>query len=109
MLPLAMPLAFQLDIPMAVCIGAVISGGIFGDHCSPISDTTILSSTGAGCDHKDHNKTQIPIALFNGIITFATLLVTSFINFKFSILFAIVFMVLGVFLFNKMKLKTSNN
>src|SRR5699024_7416434 len=53
MLPLAMPLAFQLDIPMAVCIGAVISGGIFGDHCSPISDTTILSSTGAGCDHKD--------------------------------------------------------
>lgn len=109
MLPLAMPLAFQLDIPMAVCIGAVISGGIFGDHCSPISDTTILSSTGAGCDHKDHNKTQIPITLFNGIITFATLLVTSLINFKFSILFAIVFMVLGVFLFNKMKLKTSNN
>ena len=48
-------------------IGAVLSGGLFGDHCSPISDTTILSSTGAGCTHLDHVKTQLPYALFNGL------------------------------------------
>jgi len=51
---------------MYVAIGAVLSGGLFGDHCSPISDTTILSATGAGCSQIDHVKTQIPYALFNG-------------------------------------------
>jgi Na+/H+ antiporter NhaC len=44
-------------------LAAVMSGSVFGDHCSPISDTTILSSTGAGCNHIDHVATQIPYAL----------------------------------------------
>jgi Na+/H+ antiporter NhaC len=46
-----------------VCIGAVLDGAIFGDHCSPISDTTILSSTAAGSDHMDHVATQVPYAV----------------------------------------------
>ena len=58
-------MAYQFDAPMTVCIGAVLSGGLFGDHCSPISDTTILSATGAGCSQLDHVKTQLPYALFN--------------------------------------------
>ncbi|MCF6318671.1 MAG: sodium:proton exchanger [Proteobacteria bacterium] len=66
MFPLIIPMAYQLDAPMYVCIGAVLSGGLFGDHCSPISDTTILSATGAGCTQIDHVKTQLPYALFNG-------------------------------------------
>lgn len=45
------------------CIAAVMSGSIFGDHCSPVTDTTILSSLGAGCDNMDHVKTQLPYAL----------------------------------------------
>ena len=45
-----------------VTIGAVLDGSIFGDHCSPISDTTILSSTAAGSDHMDHVLTQVPYA-----------------------------------------------
>ena len=53
MLPLAIPMADGLDAPMLVSIGAVLSGGLFGDHCSPISDSTILASTGAGCDHRN--------------------------------------------------------
>ena len=67
MLPIAIPMAVSLDAHLLVCIGAVLSGGIFGDHCSPISDTTILSSTGAGADHIDHVKTQFPYALLNAI------------------------------------------
>ena len=51
------------EIALPVSIGAVLAGGLFGDHASPISDTTILSSTGAGCDHIDHVRTQLPYAL----------------------------------------------
>jgi len=50
-------------------IGAVLAGAIFGDHCSPISDTTIISSAAAGCDHLDHVSTQLPYALTVGIIS----------------------------------------
>jgi len=47
---------------------AVLDGSIFGDHCSPISDTTVLSSIAAGCDHLDHVKTQIPYATATMIV-----------------------------------------
>ena len=50
-------------------IAAVMGGGCFGDHCSPLSDTTILSSLGAGSDHVDHVKTQMPYALTVAVIT----------------------------------------
>ena len=49
--------------------GAVLTGAIFGDHCSPISDTTILSSMGSACDHMDHTNTQMVYALTVGVIT----------------------------------------
>ena len=48
---------------MGRAIGVVLSGGIFGDHCSPISDTTVMSSMGSSCDHIDHVSTQLPYAL----------------------------------------------
>ncbi len=63
LLPLVIPLAHSLEIALPVSIGAVLAGGLFGDHASPISDTTILSSTGAGSDHIDHVRTQLPYAL----------------------------------------------
>lgn len=50
-------------VMVIMTIGAVLDGAIFGDHCSPISDTTILSSTAAGSDHMDHVKTQAPYAI----------------------------------------------
>src|SRR5690606_29970062 len=49
-------------------LSAVLAGAVFGDHCSPISDTTILSSTGAGSNHMDHVLTQIPYALTAAVI-----------------------------------------
>ena len=48
--------------------GAVLAGAIFGDHCSPISDTTVLSSRASGCDHLAHVKTQMPYAMLVGLI-----------------------------------------
>ena len=49
-------------------ISSVLAGAIFGDHCSPISDTTVLSSTAAACDHLDHVKTQMPYALLVAVL-----------------------------------------
>jgi len=73
MIPIAMPVAAAMDMSLSLAIAAVLSGGIFGDHCSPISDTTILSSAGSSCDHIDHVRTQLPYALSagtSGIIAF---------------------------------------
>jgi Na+/H+ antiporter NhaC len=69
MLPIVIPMAHALGAPIHASIGAVLSGGLFGDHASPISDTTILSSMGAACDHIDHVKTQLPYALLNAGIS----------------------------------------
>ena len=72
LMPLAIPLAHAInpDITYIVMsISAVLTGAIFGDHCSPISDTTILSSMGAGCDHIEHVKTQMWYSIFVAIIT----------------------------------------
>ena len=66
-MPIALPMANAMGIPLTLAIGAVVSGGLFGDHCSPISDTTIQSSTSACCDHLQHVKTQLPYALTVGI------------------------------------------
>lgn len=72
LMPLAIPLAYAVSPDMGyvtVCTSAVLTGAIFGDHCSPISDTTILSSMGAGCNHIDHVSTQIVYSLFVAGIT----------------------------------------
>ncbi|MDG3087684.1 Na+/H+ antiporter NhaC family protein [Vibrio hannami] len=64
MLPIAGDMAGATDLAMMLpMLGAVLAGSVFGDHCSPISDTTILSSTGARCNHIDHVATQLPYAL----------------------------------------------
>jgi tetracycline resistance efflux pump len=70
MLPIAVPLAVGLDAPVALAMGAVISGGVFGDHCSPISDTTIISSMASGCEVGEHVKTQLPYALISALFAF---------------------------------------
>lgn len=72
LMPLAIPLAHSINPEISFIVisaSAVLTGAIFGDHCSPISDTTILSSMGAGCNHIDHVKTQMPYALFVASIT----------------------------------------
>ena len=71
LMPLAIPLAYAM-VPdqgyVLMNVGAVLTGAIFGDHCSPISDTTILSSMGTACDHIDHTRTQLFYAITVGAI-----------------------------------------
>lgn len=73
--PLVIPAAHGVEAPLAVVVAAVLSGGLFGDHCSPISETTILSSTGAGCNQFEHFRTQLPYALLNGGLAFFIFLI----------------------------------
>ena len=68
LIPTAIPIAFKLDgntygLTTMICLGAVLDGSIFGDHCSPISDTTIMSSIASSCDHIHHVRTQLPYSL----------------------------------------------
>ncbi|PTP43275.1 Na+/H+ antiporter NhaC family protein [Vibrio splendidus] len=90
MMPLVIPTAIAIDAPLLVAIGAVLSGGLFGDHCSPISETTILSSTGAGCDQFEHFKTQLPYALMNGSIALVSFVVAGFTGSAWVVLGALV-------------------
>ena len=69
MIPIAVPIAVYTDASLSLSIAAVLSGSVFGDHCSPISDTTIVSSMASACDHIDHVRTQIPYAIFIALIS----------------------------------------
>ncbi len=75
LMPLAIPLANSVSSGdkglIIATIAAVLTGAIFGDHCSPISDTTILSSMGAGCDHIDHVRTQMLYAVVVAVVSVA--------------------------------------
>ena len=69
-MPIIIPIAAQVSAAsgdvsplMLACMGSVLTGAVFGDHCSPISDTTILSSSASGSDHIDHVRTQMPYAI----------------------------------------------
>uniref|UniRef100_Q0I2J7 Transporter, NhaC family n=1 Tax=Histophilus somni (strain 129Pt) TaxID=205914 RepID=Q0I2J7_HISS1 len=79
MLPIAAEIASnaapELMLP---CLSAVMAGAVCGDHCSPVSDTTILSSTGAKCNHMDHVTTQLPYALTLAVATIVGYLVVGF-------------------------------
>ena len=86
MLPLAADMVMVAEPGLLLpCLSAVLAGAVFGDHCSPISDTTILSSTGASCHHIDHVMTQLPYALF---IAVASLLAYLLIGLSGSLLLA---------------------
>jgi Na+/H+ antiporter NhaC len=69
LVPIAVPIAQQSGLPIEFLVAAVLGGGVFGDHASPISDTTVVASIASGCDHFEHVKTQLPYALFGAVIT----------------------------------------
>jgi Na+/H+ antiporter NhaC len=66
LIPIGVPIIQVMGLPPELIIGAILGGGIFGDHCSPISDTTAVSSIASGCDLLEHVKTQLPYALVAG-------------------------------------------
>ena len=72
LIPITMAI-FPLDDPMGIiCISASMAGAVCGDHCSPISDTTIMASAGAQCDHVNHVSTQLPYAIACAVISFVS-------------------------------------
>ncbi|MDE1241959.1 Na+/H+ antiporter NhaC family protein [Vibrio aestuarianus] len=102
MLPIAGDMAGATDIALMLpMLSAVLAGSVFGDHCSPISDTTILSSTGARCNHIDHVSTQLPYALATALVScvgFVVLGMTASVLISFSaasVAFVIVCLVLA--------------
>jgi Na+/H+ antiporter NhaC len=75
LIPLGMPLAISLDLPPSFLLAAILGGGVFGDHCSPISDTTAVSAIASGCDLLEHVRTQLPYALVGGAVALLMYLV----------------------------------
>jgi tetracycline resistance efflux pump len=97
LLPIAGDITGAIDIHLLLpALAAVLAGAVFGDHCSPISDTTILSSTGAGCNHIDHVVTQLPYAISSAIIAAIGYLVLGFTESTLLSL-AVVAVMLGLF------------
>jgi len=80
MIPLAMQIAVSLDLNSSLFLAAVLSGSVFGDHASPISDTTVVASMASATDHIDHVRTQLPYALISAsFAAFGFLLVSMFL------------------------------
>lgn len=79
LIPIGVPMIHTLGLPPSLVLGAILGGGVFGDHCSPISDSTVVSSLAAGCSLLDHVKTQLPYALVVGTVSFGLYIVASLI------------------------------
>lgn len=96
LMPIAIPVAAQLGAPIHVTIGAVLSGGMFGDHTSPISDTTILSSMASECVHAEHVNTQIPYAAVAGCVSLIAFVVSGYYPYGWIVIPAIVLQAVAV-------------
>ncbi len=79
LIPLGMPLAVTLELHPSLLLAAILGGGVFGDHCSPISDTTAVSAIASGCDLLEHVRTQLPYALAGGMIALAMYLIAGLV------------------------------
>ncbi len=87
---------FAMDNPLAiVCISACMAGAVCGDHCSPISDTTIMASAGAQCDHVNHVSTQLPYAMTAAGVSFVSYIIAGFVPNAFIALPIAVALMLG--------------
>ena len=76
---IALPMAFDMGISIPLVAGAMFGGSIFGDHCSPISDTTIMTCATTGCDIIDHVKTQAPYCIAMAVISFVLYVIFGFV------------------------------
>lgn len=89
------------EIPkmVIICISACLAGAVCGDHCSPISDTTIMASTGAQCDHVNHVSTQLPYALTVAAVCVVGYIISGFVQNAFAVLGLSIVLMLAVLLF----------
>jgi Na+/H+ antiporter NhaC len=96
LMALAVPVANNIGASMYLTIAAVLSGGLFGDHTSPISDTTLLASIGADCAHIDHVTTQFYYAMLTGSVAFLTFLLAGFFTNPFIIIPAVIVLFIAI-------------
>ena len=96
LMAIAVPVGFQLDASMTLTIAAVLSGGLFGDHCSPISDTTVLASVGADCPHLNHVTTQGAYAGLTGAVTIIAYWMAGFFQSPLVLIIAILILFIAV-------------
>ncbi len=90
---------FPMDNPLSiVCISACMAGAVCGDHCSPISDTTIMASAGAQCDHVNHVSTQLPYAITAAVVSCVSYIVAGFIPNTFIALPIAIVLMIGTLL-----------
>ncbi len=101
LLPIGIPMSLHLGSPMLVTIASIISGGLFGDHCSPLSDTTILASMGAACDHIDHFRTQFPYALLAAAVSAVLFAIAGFVQVQWLFVVGIAAIVVIQFVIHK--------
>ncbi len=91
---------------MIISISACMAGAVCGDHCSPSSDTTIMASAGAGCNHIDHVSTQLPYALTTAAVSFVSYIIAGFVcNWLICLPLSIVLMVVTIYAIRSIELK----
>lgn len=111
-MPLAIPLAYKVismgvnindEIYLLICVGSVMAGSIFGDHCSPVTDCTILSALGSGCTTMEHCRTQLPYAIVCAIVSVicGILLTTLGLNVFLALLLGVIVQILIFMLIGK--------
>ena len=91
---------------MIISISACMAGAVCGDHCSPISDTTIMASAGAECDHVNHVSTQLPYAMVAATVSFVAFFIAGFVRNAWIVMPLAIAMMIGVLVIIKFVLKS---
>jgi len=106
--PIAVPLALALGVPLPLAVSAILTGSVMGDHCSPLSDTTIMSSMFSGSDHIDHVKTQIPYALTaSGVAVLGYILAGTGMSVGLVLPLGLILVVILLYLFSSISAKSA--
>ena len=102
LLPIVVPILDPASELLTITVAATLAGAVCGDHCSPISDTTIMASTGAQCDHVNHVSTQLPYALTVAAVTAVNYVLAGFIqNWVINLPIALISMIVVVMIVRK--------
>lgn len=105
LMPLGLPVAINMGASLPLVAAAILGGALFGDHCSPISDTTVLASIGASCDHVDHFETQLPYAVTVAVVCGICFLIAGWITNYAILAVALVMLTAAVFVLHKLSVK----
>jgi Na+/H+ antiporter NhaC len=108
MMPIAFPMAVTMGSPLLVTVASIIGGGLVGDHFSPVSDTNILASMAAGCDHMDHFRTQMPYALVAAAVGAVLYMISGFYQNPFIVVPGIAALYIVIYILHKNSMRKYN-